>query len=93
MKEKELQEKVRDCLTSLGFNLNGEMKETPRRIVDLYHDMMEGCNIDLKRFFQRPLQVKHDEMVVIKNIEFVSWCCHHLWPFFGKVHIAFIPRG
>ena len=90
---KELERKVKDFLLSMDFDLNSEMKETPRRIIDLLKDMTEGIRIDIKEFFKRPLTVKHNEMIVIKDIEFVSMCCHHLWPFFGKVHIAYIPRG
>lgn len=90
--QKELERKARELLLSLGFDLTGEMKETPRRIVDLYRDMQRGVKINLRKFFERPLTVRHKEMIVIKDIEFVSLCCHHLWPFFGKVHIAYIPQ-
>ena len=91
--QKELERKCRDFLLSMGFDLTDEMKETPRRIVDLYRDMNEGTKIDIKKFFDRPLPTKHKSMIVIKDIEFVSWCCHHFWPFFGKVHVAYIPNG
>ena len=89
----ELERKAREFLLSMGFDLTGEMKETPRRIVDLYKDMSAGVKIDIRKFFARPLPTKHKSMIVIKNIEFISWCTHHFWPFFGKVHIAYIPRG
>ena len=90
----ELERKAKDFLLSFNFDLKrGEMKDTPRRIVDLYQDMLEGDAIDIRTFFDRPLPTEHNEMILIKDIEFVSWCCHHLWPFFGKVHIAYIPKG
>lgn len=90
--QEELERRVKDLLLAFNFDLTGEMKETPRRIVDLYKDMSEGLTIDIKKFFDRPLPTKHKEMIVIKDIEFVSWCCHHCWPFFGKVHIAYVPN-
>jgi len=75
------------------FTLESEHKETPRRIVDLYKDMLSGWKIDIRKFFERPLPSKHNEMIIIKDIEYVSVCEHHLWPFFGKVHISYIPKG
>jgi len=81
-------------LTSIGYdNALPEHRETARRITDLYRDMMSGITIDLRKFFERPLPSEHGELTVLKNIEFISLCEHHLWPFFGKVHIAYIPKG
>ena len=92
--EGDLRRKAKDLFMSIGYDMqNPEMKESPRRIVDLYKDMREGVDIDIEKFFERPLSVKYNEMILIKDIEFVSMCCHHFWPFFGKVHIAYIPHG
>lgn len=90
--QKEKERKARDLLLCCGIELTDELEETPRRIVDLYKDMTAGVGIDIRKFFERPLSVEHGEMVIVKDIEFVSMCCHHLWPFFGKVHIAYIPH-
>lgn len=87
------EQKAKEFLTACGINCdNPELRETPRRIVDLLKDMTEGVNINIGFYFKRTLSVKHNQMIVIKDIEFVSMCCHHLWPFFGKVHIAYIPN-
>lgn len=96
MKKKETQAEqcVREFLEAIGLgSTKQELRETPRRISDLYKDMTEGLKIDIKQFFNRPLPTEHNEMVVVKDIEFVSMCEHHFWPFFGKVHIAYIPQG
>jgi len=85
---------VRELLEALGIgSAKAELKETPRRIADLYRDMTEGTDIDIRKFFKRILPTKHNELVIVKNIEFVSMCEHHFWPFFGYVHIAYIPQN
>ena len=81
-----------DGILQCNCNTNPEWKETPRRLADLYHDMTEGMKIDIKQFF-KPLPSHHDQMIVVAGIEFVSMCEHHWWPFFGKVHIAYVPNG
>jgi len=73
--------------------MEAEHRETPRRMVDLYRDMMSGTKINIRKFFERPLPSTHNEMTIIEPIEYISVCEHHLWPFFGHVHIAYIPRG
>ena len=81
-------------LHELGYDCTEpEHKETPRRVVDLYRDMFSGRSIDIKKFFNRPLPSKHNEMTTIGPIEYVSLCEHHLWPFFGEVFIVYIPKG
>lgn len=91
---KEAETSVKELLEALRLgSVKPELKETPRRIVDLYRDMTVGLRIDIKQFFRRTLPTKHNEMVVVKGIEFVSMCEHHFWPFFGKVHIAYIPQN
>lgn len=90
--DEELERRFKDLMLSYNLDLREEMKETPRRLADLWKDMLEGMTIDIKEFFKRPLPTTHKEMIIIKDIEFVSWCCHHLWPFFGRVHIAYVPN-
>jgi len=91
---KEAKRSVREMMEALALGSSKpELKETPRRIADLYRDMTEGLNIDIKKFFKRTLPTKHNEMVIVKNIEFISMCEHHFWPFFGNVHIAYVPQN
>ena len=89
-----LEQIIRDLIIAMGEDPNSpELKETPRRIADLYRDVLSGKEIDIREFFARPLPTKSNVMTVISNIEFVSLCPHHFWPFFGKIHIAVIPHG
>jgi len=90
---KKAEKSVREMLEALGIDsTKEELKETPRRIADLYRDMSEGLDIDIRQFFKRILPTEHNELVIVKDIEFVSTCEHHFWPFFGVVHIAYIPQ-
>ena len=94
MKENKIaKQKAKELLEALNLNVVEELAETPRRIADLYEDMLVGMNIDIRQFFKRTLPTKHNEMVIVKNIESVSMCEHHFWPFFGKVHIAYVPQN
>jgi len=84
----------RAFLQAVGYDIaSGEGRETPRRLADLYTEVLSGAGQDIRKYFSRPLPTKHGEMIVIKDIEFVSVCEHHLWPFFGRVHIAYLPHG
>ena len=89
----ELQRTIRKLIELIGEDPNDpELRETPRRIADMYRDALKGRNVDPKKFLQRKLPTTHHEIVIVKDIEFFSFCIHHLMPFFGKVHIAYIPN-
>jgi GTP cyclohydrolase I len=66
--------------------------ETPSRVVKSWSDLYKGYKIDEKEIF-KTFDEPCDEMVILRNIEFYSMCEHHCLPFFGKVHIAYIPNG
>jgi GTP cyclohydrolase I len=91
--EKKAQQCVRDLFNAIGLKMYPELEETPRRIVDLYRDMMKGMDVDVNQFFARPLPTQHDQLIAFDGIEFVSMCEHHMWPFMGKAYIAYIPNG
>ncbi len=91
-KEMRAQALIKDFFNEIGLPSYPEIEETPRRIVDLYKDMTEGLNIDIKTFFSRPLPTKHNQMIAFRGIEYVSMCEHHMWPFTGRVYIAYIPN-
>lgn len=85
---------VRDILEAIGENPDREgLLETPARVARMYEEIYSGINQDprehLKVIFQ---DEKHEEMVLVKDIPFHSCCEHHLVPFFGKAHIAYIPK-
>ncbi|MDA4123827.1 MAG: GTP cyclohydrolase I FolE [Thaumarchaeota archaeon] len=84
---------VRSILDSLGQDPQREgLRGTPRRVAEALEELTEGYSMDPKKV----LQVEFNEttgIVICKDVEFFSLCEHHLLPFFGKVHIGYIPRG
>jgi GTP cyclohydrolase I len=69
------------------------LKETPRRVVLAYEHLLGGYAKKVESIFKAFEDGTCDEMVISKNIEFYSMCEHHMLPFFGKAHIAYIPNG
>jgi GTP cyclohydrolase I len=66
--------------------------DTPRRVAQMYEDILSGINIDPAQEISPFLPDEYDEMVLAKDIVFYSICEHHLLPFWGKAHIAYIPN-
>jgi GTP cyclohydrolase I len=70
------------------------LARTPERVEKALRFLTSGYHADVRRVVNGALfQVKYDEMVIVKDIEFFSMCEHHLLPFFGKVHVAYLPKG
>lgn len=67
--------------------------DTPRRIAEMYAELFQGLSMDPKAELVVGFEEEHQEMVVARNIPFYSMCEHHLLPFYGAVHIGYIPRG
>lgn len=69
------------------------LQKTPERVEKALRYLTAGYQMDIRKVLNGALfSVKYDEMVIVKDIEFFSLCEHHLLPFFGKVHVAYIPR-
>ena len=67
---------------------------TPRRVARMYHELMGGYTMDAKAVIYDALfEVQYDEMVLVRDIEFYSLCEHHVLPFMGRAHVAYIPNG
>ena len=70
------------------------MLGTPDRVARMYDEILSGYNINPVKLVNNALfDVDYDEMVVVKDIEFFSLCEHHMLPFFGRAHVAYIPQG
>lgn len=69
------------------------LQDTPRRVAKAYEKIFEGYAIDIKDILTIFDSEGFDQMVILKDIEFYSTCEHHMLPFFGKGHIAYIPNG
>ena len=85
---------VKRILESLGEDTTREgLVRTPERVERALQFLTSGYAMDVNKVVNGALfAVKYDEMVIMKDIEFFSMCEHHMLPFFGKVHVAYIPR-
>lgn len=89
------EESVIHLLRALGENPEREgLRNTPRRVARMYSELLAGYQVDPVAMVNGALfDVKYDEMVIVRDIEFYSLCEHHLLPFMGRVHVAYIPDG
>ncbi len=88
-----IEEAVRTILISVGEDPQREgLLKTPHRVAKMYDEVLAGYHIDPEELVNGALfDVEYDEMVVVRDIEFFSMCEHHMLPFFGKAHVAYIP--
>jgi GTP cyclohydrolase I len=85
---------VREILAAVGEDPDREgLRETPDRVARMYAELFSGLHSDPAVHLEKTFTQKHDEMVLVKDIEFASCCEHHLLPFMGKAHIAYLPNG
>jgi GTP cyclohydrolase I len=85
---------VREILVAIGENPDRDgLKNTPQRIARMYTELFAGLFEDPSRHMDVGFTEKYDEMVILRNISFYSMCEHHLLPFMGKAHVAYLPRG
>jgi len=85
---------VRLILEGIGEDPDREgLRETPRRVAEMYEELTQGMRQDPSEHIVPLSGNKHDEMVIVKDISIASLCEHHLAPFVGKCHIAYIPRN
>lgn len=88
------EEAVRLLLEAIGEDPNREgLVETPRRVAKMYEELTQGYEQSAKQHLSKVFNSADAEIVLEKDISFHSLCEHHLLPFFGKVHIAYIPKG
>jgi GTP cyclohydrolase IA len=89
-----IQAAVREILVAVGEDPDREgLCETPERVARMYAEMFSGLTLDPKEHLRKTFTQKYDEMVLVKDIAFESMCEHHLLPFLGKAHIAYLPQG
>lgn len=94
MDEAKIKEAVRLLLEGIGEDPDREgLADTPDRIARMCHEVFGGLEADAAVHLSKTFSVDRDEMVVEKDITFHSICEHHLLPFFGKAHIAYVPNG
>ena len=81
-------------IEGIGEDLNREgLLETPERIARMYKEVFSGLEQDADEILSKTFTIERDDLVIEKDINFYSMCEHHFLPFYGKVHIAYIPNG
>ncbi|MCB1029761.1 MAG: GTP cyclohydrolase I FolE [Acidimicrobiales bacterium] len=84
---------VREILAAIGENPDRDgLVETPGRVARMYAEICSGLHDDPKNHLKTVFEADHDEMVMVRDIPLYSLCEHHLAPFFGKAHVAYIPN-
>lgn len=91
---KKIETAVALLLEGIGEDPNREgLVETPKRIAKMYKEIYKGMEDDASVHLAKQFTVDNNEMIIEKDITFFSTCEHHLLPFFGKAHVAYIPNG
>ena len=94
MDKEKIMEGVKLILEGVGEDVTREgLIETPDRIARMYMEIFEGLGKDASEILSKTFSVEDNDLVIEKDITFFSMCEHHLVPFYGKAHIAYIPNG
>ena len=94
MDKAKIEEGVRLILEGIGEDPNREgLLKTPARVARMYEEVFSGMGVDPRRHFETTFDEHHEEMVIVRDIPFYSMCEHHLLPFFGLAHVAYIPAA
>ncbi len=86
---------VLHLLHAIGENPQREgLRNTPKRVARMYTELLSGYNADIDKIVNDALfNITYDEMVIVRDIEFYSLCEHHMLPFMGRAHVAYMPAG
>jgi GTP cyclohydrolase I len=91
--QKEIEEAVRTILTAVGEDPERDgLLDTPARVARSYGELLSGYREDPAEHLDRQFAVDHEEMVLVRDIPFSSLCEHHMLPFIGKAHVAYLPN-
>ena len=93
MDKKKIEKAIRDILEAIGEDpKRKDLLDTPRRVAEMYEEIFSGIKQNPEKELEIILDQKHAEIILLKNIPLQSMCEHHLMPFTGKAHIAYIPK-
>jgi GTP cyclohydrolase I len=94
MDKKRIEKAIREILIAVGDDPSRhDIKDTPRRVAEMYEEILSGMKENPEKELEVIFEKAHDEIVLLKNIPLYSICEHHLLPFIGKAHVAYIPDG
>jgi len=90
-----IEKSIADIIRAVGENPDRQgMARTPERVARMYHELLAGYRTDPVELVNDAIfDVTYDEMVLVRDIEFYSLCEHHMLPFIGRAHVAYIPKG
>jgi len=92
MDRKKIEKAVREILEAIGENpKRKDLLDTPKRVAEMYEELFSGIQKEPARELEVVLDQKYEEIILLKNIPLYSVCEHHLLPFIGRAHIAYIP--
>lgn len=94
MDKEKITRAVRDILEAIGEDPDrGDLADTPQRVANMYEEIFAGINKDPAQEVRMMVPEKYDQIVLVKDIPFYSMCEHHMLPFIGKCHVAYLPEG
>lgn len=94
MDKKRIEQAVREILAAVGEDVSRpDIKDTPARVADMYEEILGGTAINPEKELEVVFEKEHDEIVLLKGIPLYSVCEHHLLPFIGRAHVAYIPSN
>ncbi|BCJ85025.1 GTP cyclohydrolase I FolE [Effusibacillus dendaii] len=93
-KQAMLEEHIRAILELIGEDPNREgLLDTPKRVAKMYQEVFAGVGVNPKTALTTTFEEEYDGLVVVKDINYHTFCEHHLIPFYGKVHVGYLPKG
>ncbi|MFH1190240.1 MAG: GTP cyclohydrolase I FolE [Candidatus Omnitrophota bacterium] len=94
MDKKRIEKAVREILLAVGEDVRRkDIKDTPSRVADMYEEILGGTNVNPEKELEVVFEKEHDEIVLLRGIPLYSICEHHLLPFIGRAHVAYIPSN
>ncbi|MBK6328420.1 MAG: GTP cyclohydrolase I FolE [Chloroflexi bacterium] len=94
MNHDDLEQAIHTLLQAIGENPHRPgLRRTPTRVAQMFTEILDGYDLDAAELTAESLfDVAYDEMILVKDIQFFSMCEHHLLPFFGRAHVAYVPQ-
>jgi len=93
MNKKKIEKAITDILEAIGENpRRKDLLDTPSRVAEMYEEIFSGIKENPEKELEVILEQKHDEIILLKGIPIYSCCEHHLLPFIGRAHVAYIPK-
>ena len=92
--KKRIEKAVKEILLAMGEDISREgLRNTPVRVAEMYNELLAGMNHDPHEHLKSVFSEEYDEIVLLRDILFYSICEHHLMPFIGTAHVAYLPKG